>query len=337
MTLSALTERKSIVSAVQSLREGLTAETTTFDRNIGFHGGSVAGKVHWRREDGYWFYLKYVQSNNRYWCCYGCQDPNVDRNLGITVEMNILREGYSRRLGGALAADEAGSIYLVHSGKVGGGRAGIGKSKFLNYALGAEIHPVRWPDGIVTDMILVAGIGEERLPQQIANYVQTARDFKESIDPQKGGVATGGSKPTYFPEFEGIRKKYSIRTAIQGVCDHGTVVRFLKQDLDHRGNKAHNDQHRDLYLTDTKGHMTTLFEVKTDYGLSTIYEGIGQLLFNCARESGHHNRVLVLPKFTSREIKRCISKTGVNLLEYGWKGKTPVFYELEPLMTNAGK
>jgi hypothetical protein len=84
---------------------------------------------------------------NRYWCTFGTGEPAEGVSLSIVCEVNIPIEGINRRVAGAFARDEAGLVCLLHGGKVGGGKARVGKETFLEYFTDGRRVPVRWHDG----------------------------------------------------------------------------------------------------------------------------------------------------------------------------------------------
>ena len=60
-----------------------------------------------------------------------CGNPDSPSQT-IVVEINIATDSNTARIGGFFAEDsETGDIFLMHSGKIGGGRLGIGKTPFL--------------------------------------------------------------------------------------------------------------------------------------------------------------------------------------------------------------
>lgn len=70
----------------------------------------------------------------RHWNVFGLT-RNLDESASnaIVVEINIPLSGYSRKVAGLFARDEKGRIFLLHSGKIGGGRKGIGATNFLKW------------------------------------------------------------------------------------------------------------------------------------------------------------------------------------------------------------
>src|SRR3972149_2299912 len=167
MNLIPLTERSEIAAAFKRLRGQMTVGAVAFTRTIGFRGGNVKGKFLWRRSEQFWFYMDPVGIENRYWCCYGLEDVTKVDMLSITTEINPPRESFNRMISGAFLTDGVGSVFLAHSGKIGGGKPGSGKQSFLGSCAGLRMSTVNWPDEKHTEMVLIARIDDMHLPQQI--------------------------------------------------------------------------------------------------------------------------------------------------------------------------
>ena len=74
--------------------------------------------------------------------------------------------------------------------------------------------------------------------------------------------------------------------------------------------------------------MTHLFEVKTNFGRSGIYESIGQLMLHGALERNSPRRVLVPPGRPSGDTEVRLRRLGLEVLQYSWRGQTPRFLNL---------
>src|SRR5437867_1488924 len=148
MKLVPLVKVKDIRSAFETLRGRMTRGTNPYQRTLGYRGGSELATVNWRPQERIWAHYNPSSIPNRYWCCYGVEDPSGRELLEITAEINPPREGVDRRIRGAFVRDLNGRVYLVHSGGVGGGRKGIGKGAFAKFYRGADWRSVSWPDGI---------------------------------------------------------------------------------------------------------------------------------------------------------------------------------------------
>jgi hypothetical protein len=103
---------------------------TVITRTVGYPGGSQANlKIH--TDGARWYYSGDAPD--------GCTRRlnwfgfvSKDTTLAITVEINTVPQGRPGQVAGFFARDtNTGESYLLHSGKVGGGMAGVGKRAFL--------------------------------------------------------------------------------------------------------------------------------------------------------------------------------------------------------------
>lgn len=149
---------------------------------VGYQGGGGTFDVFWNAAHGFWSLLS--RADNRYWFCFGDHPepvgPRDGDGLDIVCEINPPLEGINRRCAGAFAQDEAGGVVLTHSGKVGGGRKGIGKFAFLESLRRPEFATVRWPDGIAADMLVIGRVDGVDLPARVAALVRAVRTFKDA-------------------------------------------------------------------------------------------------------------------------------------------------------------
>lgn len=102
---------------------------------VGWQGGSVTVDVYWHMSIGIWGVFERRPPDEgkgaaRFWNCFGIADPGKDSMLSITVEINPPHQGEDRRTAGVFLRGEEGRFHVGHSGKVGGGRPGIGQRRF---------------------------------------------------------------------------------------------------------------------------------------------------------------------------------------------------------------
>jgi len=102
-------------------------------------------------------------------------------NQHITVEINTPIEGYTKRVGGLFAQDEqTNGYYLLHRGKIGGGKPGVGKGKFRDWYQ-AEKWVVATDDAGNRDKVIkVAPLDRENILQQLTEFIKAVAKFKES-------------------------------------------------------------------------------------------------------------------------------------------------------------
>ena len=106
----------------------------------------------------------------------------------------------------------------------------------------------------------------------------------------------------------------------------GVVVNRLREVLTEAGHNVANDR-RDLYLLADE-EITHLFEVKTDLTTTSLYQGIGQLMFHGAARDSTPRRILVLPdrpNNTTQQVLRCL---GIAVLVFEWEKGRPAFPRL---------
>jgi hypothetical protein len=107
-------------------------------------------------------------------------DPNSNSSVDITCEINPPKEGIDRRCGGIFLKDMASGFFLAHSGKVGGGRKGIGKASFLAVYSGSP-ETIQWPDGVTSEVVVVGKIDSKAFLDNLADYVRAVEAFKASV------------------------------------------------------------------------------------------------------------------------------------------------------------
>jgi len=112
---------------------------------------------------------------------------------------------------------------------------------------------------------------------------------------------------------------------IEAECDHGLVVTELEQQLRLMEFVAGNRHPMDLYVLDSKGQITFLFEVKTDSTSTSCYEAAGQLLFYSAKLAKKPRLVAVFPDSLNKEFIDTFEEIGLQTLTYRWIKNKPYF------------
>lgn len=332
--LKILTEKAEINAAQQALKEQLEAAAARHERlPVGFPGGSLDADVSFYPELDFWYGYEGIDHERRHWNAFGYLLPNGRLDAPV-IEVNPPYEGTSRQVQGAFAQDDEGTVYLVHRGRPGGGRTGIGKAAFMAWYAGARESAE--DERGVTDVLVVAAIGSEELVRAIEGFAAAVWEFKEAVTTATIAVKAPvdaddeGAPPSpapYSDEFIGVRS-YSTKERIEAVVRHGVVVRQLHLDLEKLGSKTSKDRARDLFIPDTATNtkMKVLFEVKTDATTTSVYTAVGQLLVH----GGAGNAevlVAVLPVEGAHWADR-LAEVGIRVLTYRWADAAPVFDNL---------
>src|SRR5476651_2526011 len=87
-----------------------------------WRGGELRTTIHWARDDDFWWAVEPRHARDALVLGHAPDAPA--RRESITCEINLPRAGADRKVAGIVAADEAGALYLAHSGRMGGARAG---------------------------------------------------------------------------------------------------------------------------------------------------------------------------------------------------------------------
>jgi hypothetical protein len=276
--------------------------------------------------------MQVSRKRRRYWCSFGVKDAIKYQGFSITGQINSPVSGFDRTTGGAFLRDSRGHVYVAHSGKVGGGRSGIGKSAFVTAYRGKNWQTVIWPDKKETEMIVIGRVDGPHLQNQVAHFIREIERFKKNAVGRNDTSSGLKDKPTFKPEFSGRRKSYSLAAEIESQCDHGPIISALEAKLRQCGLKCANDTPRDLFVLSSKGRVQMLFEAKTDLSTSSVYGAVGQLMLHAAAEPNEPRRVFVAPGTPTKKTQLALKKLGIEVLTYKWEGSHPKFVKLKRLL-----
>lgn len=322
--LTILSRRKDIREAQDRFEKSFNAHGKRTEKiNVGHQGASFPVDVSW--SDSLQLWWTFDSEKTKYWSAFGTDEPHWGAfpPHSITCEINSPLSGIYRQTAGAFAVDEKDQLFVLHRGKIGGGRASIGKSGFTDNFSGTWLTVN--DGGQRTDVALVGCLEERAFPENVSWFVHEVKRIKE--------VAIGGEKYSthrrhkYTPEFFGL-KEYSTSRNIRAECNHGLVVKYLREKLEKTGLNVANDRYRDLYVSGKGGATKTLFEIKTGNSISDVYSAIGQLLFHSALEKRRPKLVAVLPSTISGSSKRtqaALDALRIEYLPFSWNKRVPVF------------
>jgi hypothetical protein len=304
----------------------LTADTIPV--KLGHPGASEKAKVAWAESLGIWFFSRKIVGS-RYWNGFGIGRPEGGTAIAITCEINFPLCGVDRRTGGAFAQDRAGRLFVVHRGKLGGGRKGIGKSLFENHYRGAwEVID----DGGEETLVAVIGILQSpRFARQIAEFVRKIARIKETAAARSSQAELTFGELRLREELIGARYREQERET-GAECDHGLIVRDLSEALKGHGLLTGNDGCRDLLAINRKGRIRAVFQVLTEMSLAGIHAGATQLLLNGLSLPGDPLLFLTLPHTPEEALREKLKRLNIDLLIYNWQGDRAVFPELAPLL-----
>ncbi len=179
MTYTLITDQNEAAQAFEAFRGGFAHGAKVFPKHtVGFQGGNKQCDVYWHRDLGIWGLFEPRIVKGRFWTCFGTNNPAKHANLNITVEINPPTSGVNLHCAGAFVRDESGRICIGHSGKVGGGRKGIGKAAFREFATDREWEPIRVSGGRRLEVSVLGQVGSQDLIGSIKAFVEEVAEFK---------------------------------------------------------------------------------------------------------------------------------------------------------------
>lgn len=319
--LKVIEERKKIKKAQKdfetAMGEWSERKGTITIGGKGFHGPR---EVSWSERLGIWWTT--YPLNNRYENAFGVEEPKWRTRYGHSIPcvVDVPFEGINRRIGGAFVVDRDDKVYLMHRGRIGGGRSGIGKNLFVGNFRGEwkNVH-----DGdVLSNLALIGELNSPRFAYQIAHFVYEVQRMKGEASETKPDSQL---PPTFTEEFSG-KREYSIGK-VEAECDHGIVVSNLERQLRSMGLVAGNRRPMDLYVLDPNGRIRVLFEIKTDSASTSCYEAVGQLFFYTAKLAAKPLLVAVFPDSLDRQCIDVFKEIGLQSLTYRWVKDEPSFDE----------
>jgi hypothetical protein len=288
---------------------------------VGHPGASFRASVRWSEELDLWLYSRRIPEKN-HWNVLGVGRPAAEGRVAITCEINFPIRGIDRKIGGALARDGEGEIYVVHRGRLGGSRKGIGKSLFGSRYRGAW---AMMEDGGEEAVVAVVGaLRSPRFPRQLGQFVrkvQRMKDLAASRDPQ---LAIAFPEVRFREEYSGVASLPSP-AALHSLCDRSLVAQDLAEALQSLGIRAGNDGARDCFAVDRQGRMVLIFRVLPGLRDEEILEGTARLLVDRVSLPERPQPVLVAPAALPPPLAGPLMDLGLDVLTYAWQGDRAVF------------
>lgn len=294
--------------------------TEKINCSLGYQGHNQKTIVFYSEKYDFWF--SWYEARNRYWNAFGLGRPQENSSNSITVEINFPYKGVNRNVGGVFGVDEANRILILHRGKIGGGRVGIGKQLLFNNYRDEPVLAL--DDGVENEFCSIGTIGTRYFARQVRNFVSEVDRIKRlatthdqapfnklndfSFTQESGGTSTSE-----------LSKKVTIERT------HGIVVNALAQLLETQGHHVGNDCNRDLYIHRRK-KITSLFEIKRTTSPQSLYTAVGQLIVYSLPLGYPVNMFLVLPQKLNVSVeKRLRQEHNIRTLYYEWNDGEPVF------------
>jgi len=301
----------------------LTEETISV--RLGHPGASEKAKIAWSESLGIWFFSRKV-TGTRYWNAFGIGRPEGGAAIAITCEINFPLCGIDRRTGGAFAQDRAGQVFIVHRGKLGGGRKGIGKSLFEESYRG--VWEIMDDGGEETPVAVIGRLDSPRLARQVAQFIRKIARIKEKASVRSSQTELTLDELCVREDLIGESHCEPQRDT-GAECDRGLIVRDLAAALKNCGLRTGNDDHRELLVMGREDRVLAIFQILTAMTPSHLRAGAMQLLLNGSGIPGNPLLLLALPGAPDNALREKLKRLGIEFLIYAWRGNSAVFPELD--------
>jgi len=296
---------------------------------VGYPSGSFEDTVKHSSELNIW--LSTQIHDTKYWNGFGVGQPIENKNNSLNGEINFPIKGIYRRVAGAFAIEDDGTVLVLHRGKIGGGKKGIGKNFFTNNFRGDFVNAI---DGNrETRFCLVGELKSPLFPQQVANFIKEIYRVKNLIKDDDNNSFDYLNDYSYTDEHSGTSNTHTGTKTIERT--HGIIVNALADKLKSLGFKVANDRNRDLF-TYEKDKIQNLFEVKTNCGTQSLYSALGQLLIYSIPVPNDVKMFMVLPTQLKQNVSDRLSELGVEIIYFTWDSEIPEFENLGKKIKNGG-
>ncbi len=295
---------------------------------LGHPGASERMKVFWSERLGIWFFSRKI-AGSRYWNGFGTGRPETGASVAVACEVNFPINGYDRRIGGVFVRDRAGRLFVVHRGRLGGGRRGIGKSLFDSSYRGA--WEVMDDDGEETPVAVIGILQSPRFARQITEFVHKIARIKDVVAARSAQTELAFGEFSIHEELIGTRYREQEREP-GAECDHGLIVHDLAARLKGAGFKAGNDGSRDLAAANRSGRIRAVFQIRTETTLADIHTGATQLLLNSLSLPDNPLLLLVLPRLPEPSLVEKLKRLNIDILIYAWEEDRALFPGLAGLL-----
>lgn len=325
--ITIVTDRHEIRKLHQQFHKQLDKYLTDqIDCWVGYPSGSFEDNVKYYSELDIW--ISKAEHHNKFWNGFGVGRPLAGKNNSLNGEINFPYEGNYRKVAGAFAVEENGNILVLHRGKIGGGKPGIGKSYFTDNYRGDFITAI---DGDrETNFCLVGELNSLHFPIQISNFIHEIYRVKKLEDNETSSSFSHLTDFNYTEEHFG--KSVTERNdPITIDRTHGIIVSALAKELQKRKLNIANDKNRDLFIHKA-GQISTLFEIKTSCSTQHLYSAVGQLLIYSIPLKNSVKLVAVLPDKLSKSVSKRFNTLGIDILYYHWDNQKIIFLDIDKII-----
>lgn len=293
---------------------------------LGHQGASFPATVFWSKKLGLWFFPRAIKEI-RYWNAFGTGRPKPGVLVSTTAEINFPWSGIDRKTGGAFAKDAWGNVFVVHRGKIGGGKKGVGKSLFEQNYRGIWSFLEDGED--LTQVAVVGALNSVRFAAHVAQFVK-------KIELLKLQAVRSAQTQFDFPEINFRENRVGSppqtdEPDISAKCDRELVISALAAILKRWNFKIGNSENCELFLFEPTGKISHVFEFLTDIQGKNVMAAAARSLLSAQTGSDNPLAILVLPEEKTNEVAQILQKINVEVIGFRFEEERIVFPDLSKI------
>ena len=248
--------------------------------------------------------------------------------LSIASEINFPWAQIDRKTGGAFAEDACGNVFVIHRGKIGGGKKGVGKSLFEHNYRGVWSF---MEDGdSISQVAIIGALNSPRFALQAAQFVKKIEILKSTATPSTQ-TEMNFSEITFREDLVGSAPS-SVEDEVISSCDHDLVVGELVALLQRQKIKIGNDTESELFTVDpSENRISYIFEVLTDTKEKNVLAAAARVLLQTSATALNPLPVLVLPEDKVNSYSKELQRINISVIGFHWQEEKVVFSGLEKI------
>jgi hypothetical protein len=294
---------------------------------LGHQGAGFPAKVLWSKSLGIWKFSRTVKEV-RYWNAFGVGKPGASSVLSIASEINFPWAQIDRKTGGAFAEDACGNVFVIHRGKIGGGKKGVGKSLFEHNYRGVWSF---MEDGdSISQVAVIGALNSPRFALQAAQFVKKIEILKSTAAPSTQ-TEMNFSEISFREDLVGSAPILA-EDEISLACDHDLVVGSLAALLQRQKIKIGNDTESELFTVDpSENRISYIFEVLTDTKEKNVLAAAAKLLLQTSAAALNPLPVLILPEDKVNSYAQELQRINISVIGFHWQEEKVVFSGLDKI------
>ena len=294
---------------------------------LGHQGAGFPAKVLWSKSLGIWKFSRAIKEV-RYWNAFGVGKPGASSVLSIASEINFPWSQIDRKTGGAFAEDAWGNVFVIHRGKIGGGKKGIGKSLFEHNYRG--VWSFKEDRDLLSQVAVIGALNSPRFALQAAQFVKKIEILKSTAAPSTQ-TEMNFSEISFREDLVGSAPSL-VEDEISFACDHDLVVGSLAALLQRQKIKIGNDTESELFTVDpSENRISYIFEVLTDTKEKNVLAAAAKLLLQTSAAALNPLPVMVLPEDKVNSYAQELQRINISVLGFRWQEEKVIFSGLEKI------